>query len=108
MQSLCRLTIRNQIGSHRLDQIEKLSISNMETEGGGLAPYLIEFLEYRQLFLSVGQLPESNSWKDASHTSALKRVAKVVREVTIVNLFKKRNPMYIYEIRHDVRHVLNT
>merc|ERR1719510_768068 len=57
LQSLCRLSIRSHIGPQRFCQIASLSVGNNEENWIGLAPHLIDFLEYRQLFLSVGQLP---------------------------------------------------
>ena len=54
------------------------------TDENGLAPYLVDFLEYRQFFLSVGQLPESTCWNNALHSNAIKRVEKVMREVRII------------------------
>ena len=57
-------------------------MSDDEGDGKGLlAPYLIDFLEYRQLFLSVGQLPGSITWNNATHISAIKRLSKVIGEV---------------------------
>ena len=81
LQSICRLAIRNELGPHRFCQIQKLPLDHAESGGVGLAPYLIDFLEYRQLFLSVQQLPESNSWNNATHTKAVKLASKVIREV---------------------------
>ena len=60
-------------------------MSNDEVDDGtGLAPYLIDFLEYRQLFLSVGQIPGSISWTNAAHANAIKRLSKVIREVIMI------------------------
>merc|ERR1719510_56072 len=82
LQSLCRLCVRKYIGVHRLNRIRSLSISDDEENGKGLlAPYLIDFLEYRQLFLSVGQLPGSITWNNATHTNSIKRLSKVIGEV---------------------------
>jgi hypothetical protein len=65
-------------------------MNNQEMDENGVAPYLIDFLEYRELFLSVGQLPESNFWNNDTHTHAIKRVVKVIREVSTIN--------YVYNI----------
>ena len=82
LQSCCRLLIRKQLGPHRLPQIKHLGIKDVETEEMyGLAPNIVDFLEYRELFLSVGQLPESDLWSNSSHSSAIKQLGKVIREV---------------------------
>ena len=82
LQSCCRLAIREQLRPHRLSQIKNLYIKDVASdEIYGLSPNIVDFLEYRELFLSVGQLPESDLWKNSSHSSAIMRLGKVIREV---------------------------
>ena len=82
LQSCCRLAIREQLRPHRLSQIKNLFIKDVASdEIYGLSPNIVDFLEYRELFLSVGQLPESDLWKNSSHSSAIMRLGKVIREV---------------------------
>ena len=81
LQSLCRLSIRSHIGPQRFCQIGNLSVRNNEENWIGLAPHLIDFLEYRQLFLSVGQIPAGISLDSVTHTSAIKKLVKVLKEV---------------------------
>ena len=102
LQSICRLAIRNELGPHRFCHIQKLSLDHAESGGVGLAPYLIDFLEYRQLFLSVQQLPESNSWNNASHTKAVKQASKVIREV----LSPRIHQIIIYRIHYFFEKIL--
>ena len=65
-----------------MQQIKNLAIKDVATEEVyGLAPNIVDFLEFRELFLSVGQLPESDLWSNSSHSSAIKRLGKVIREV---------------------------
>lgn len=103
LQSICRLAIRNELGPHRLCHIQKLSLDHAESEGVGLAKYLIDFLEYRQLFLSVQQLPESNSWNNANHTKAVKLASKVIREVLSLRIHQ----LMIYSMRTFLRKYSN-
>ena len=82
LQSCCRLVIRNQIGPHRVSQIKHISIKDIETdESYDLSPNIVDFLEYRELFLTVGQLPETDLWNNSSHSSAIKRLGKIIGEV---------------------------
>lgn len=82
LQSCCRLSIRKQLQPHRLCQIKNLYLKDPTSEEVyGLSPHIVDFLEYRQLFLSVGQLPELNLWNNSSHSSAIMRLGKVIREV---------------------------
>jgi hypothetical protein len=70
-------------------------MNNQEMDENGVAPYLIDFLEYRELFLSIGQLPESTFWNNATHTNAIKRVGKVIREVRTMNFFDNNTMIII-------------
>ena len=86
LQSICRLSIRNYIGPHRIRQIKTLSLNEDESSftgvGIGLAPHLMNFLEYRQLFLSTGQLPDTINWDTVAHATVIKRLSKVLDEVS--------------------------
>ena len=82
LQSCCRLVIRNQFGPHRVSHIKNISIKDVETdESYALSPNIVNFLEYRELFLTVGQLPETDLWNNSSHSSAIKRLGNVIGEV---------------------------
>jgi hypothetical protein len=103
LQSLCRLSIRQHVGSHRFSQIKNLSMNNQEIDENGLAPYLVDFLEYRQMFLSVGQLPESNCWNNVTHTNAIKRLGNVMREVVSDGPIIR--PMHSLQLHSKQRHL---
>ena len=66
LQSQCRLCIRQALGVHKLDRVADL----------GLVKPFDDFVAFRELFISAGQLIFDN------HIGAIKKVNKVLREVT--------------------------
>ena len=80
------MAIRRCIGPHRICQIKTLSLDESESSftgvGIGLAPHLMNFLEYPQLFLSAGHLPDTISWDTVANATVIKRLSKVLDEVS--------------------------
>ena len=73
-----------------MSQIKNMSIKDVETdESYDLSPNIVDFLEYRELFLTVGQLPETDLWNNSSHSSAIKRLGKVIREESNIPFYIK-------------------
>ena len=89
-----------------MSQIKNISIKDVETdESYDLSPNIVDFLEYRELFLTVGQLPETDLWNNSSHSSAIKRLGKVIREeCNILFYIKIDDRRMLLIVFHDIRH----